>query len=74
MSTALLIRGHREDMIDWLVDLDNRFGKFPEIQKIKERKFHGSITINFMDGMPQNYDLKLHRRAEEYSTSMKGEE
>jgi hypothetical protein len=61
-------------MIDWLIDLDNRFGNFPEIKKIKEMKFHGSIEINFMNGIPQNYNLKLHRKAEEYSTLTKGEE
>ena len=50
-------------MIDWLEDFYNRFKIFKEIQTLKADKFHGSITINFSDGVAQSYNLSLHRRA-----------
>ena len=50
---------------DWLVDFDERLGKYPEVQKLKMQEFHGSIEINFNAGVPQNYNLKLHRRIEQ---------
>jgi hypothetical protein len=53
-------------MIDWLADFDRSFSQYPEIQKLKADKFHGAVEINFCDGIPQNYNLKLHRRAEDY--------
>jgi hypothetical protein len=51
--------------MDWLKDFENRFGKYPEIKDLKAQEFHGTVEINFCAGIPQNYNLKLHRRAEE---------
>ena len=51
-------------MIDWVQDFIQRFGIYKEIQSLKADKFHGSITINFSDGVAQSYNLSLHRRAE----------
>ena len=50
--------------MDWIADFVSRFVTFKEIQTLKADKFHGSLTINFADGIPHNYELKLCRRAE----------
>lgn len=47
--------------MDWLDEFKYRFSKFPELGSIKKDKLHGSLTINFSDGIAQNYDLKIHR-------------
>ena len=49
--------------MDWLNDFILKFQDYPELKKLKETKFHGAITINFCEGVPQNMDYKLHRRA-----------
>ena len=51
-------------MMDWIQSFIERFCMFKEIQTLKADKFHGSITINFSDGVAQSYNLSLHRRAE----------
>jgi hypothetical protein len=48
--------------MDWLKDFEERFNNFPEIQKLKAGEFHGALEINFNAGIPQNYNLKIHRR------------
>lgn len=50
-------------MMDWVSDFIKRFCVYKEIQALKADKFHGSITLNFSDGVVQSYDLKLHRKA-----------
>jgi len=49
-------------MMDWLVDFENRFGINPELQNLKENKFHGKIEINFCSGDIMNYNLTIHRK------------
>jgi len=49
-------------MMDWLLDFEKKFGRFDELQNIKQDKRHCSVEINFCDGIPQNYNYKLHRR------------
>lgn len=56
-------------MCDWLKDFESKLG-YPEIQRLKADKFHGSIEIHFCSGEPLNYNLKLHRKA--VSTLTKG--
>ena len=50
--------------MDWLDEFEKRFRDFPEIKRIKENHFHGSVEIHFSDGQPMNYDMKIHRRHE----------
>lgn len=50
--------------MDWISDFTDRFSNFVELQGIKEKRLHGSLTINFSDGVAQNYDLKIHRKYE----------
>ena len=50
-------------MMDWVEDFKNKFGKYEELKNIKAEKKHCSVEINFCDGIPQNYNFKLHRRA-----------
>ena len=50
--------------MDWVISFVERFQKFEEIQNLKIKKFHGSLTINFSDGVPINYNLLIHRRGE----------
>jgi hypothetical protein len=52
-------------MIDWLDSFLFQFGNYEELQNIKKRKLHGSLTINFCAGTPQNYNLNIHRRSVE---------
>lgn len=51
-------------MMDWIPDFEYNFGQYEEIKNLKQRNFHGSIEINFCEGIPMNYNLKLHRKAE----------
>ena len=53
--------------MDWLNDFQAKFSnkdKYPEIQDIKSLKKHCAIEINFCEGIPQNYNYKLHRKSE----------
>ncbi len=52
-------------MIDWLDDFTKKFSSYKELQEIKKNKLHGALTINFCEGLPQNYNLNIHRRAVE---------
>lgn len=49
---------------DWILEFDEKLGKYPEIRNLKRDEFHGNITINFCAGKPMNYNLSLHRRIE----------
>jgi hypothetical protein len=48
--------------MDWIEEFRKKFGGYPEVTKIKENRLHGALTINFCEGIAQNYDFKLHRR------------
>jgi hypothetical protein len=50
--------------MDWYNDFKSKFGSYAELQGIKQDKLHGSLTINFCAGVPLNYNLTIHRRAE----------
>jgi len=50
--------------MDWYDDFKNKFGGYEELQSIRQGKMHGSLTINFCAGVPLNYNLTIHRRAE----------
>lgn len=50
--------------MDWIESFLKSFSCYEEIQKLREKRFHGSIEINFSDGVPQNYNFKQHRRAD----------
>ena len=50
-------------MIDWLELFEKRFQQYPEIKHLSGNRFHGAIEINFCDGEPMNYNLKMHRKA-----------
>jgi hypothetical protein len=58
---------------DWLESFDARLGVYNEIQSLAKNNFHGSLEINFAQGVPQNFNLKLHRRAENQSNLNKKE-
>ena len=49
--------------MDWLTDFQTKFKDYPELQNLRQSKFHGSIEINFCDGVSMNYNYNLHRRA-----------
>jgi hypothetical protein len=50
---------------DWLEIFDERLGRYPEVRLLKGISFHGTLEINFCAGIPQNYNLKIHRKATE---------
>ncbi|MFH1405842.1 MAG: hypothetical protein ABIG52_01325 [Nanoarchaeota archaeon] len=37
-------------MIDWLSELEKKFGDDVEIANLKQRRFYGNLRINFFDG------------------------
>ena len=49
--------------MDWLNDFAVNFKDCKEIQFLKNDRFHGALEINFCDGIPMNYNFKLHRKA-----------
>jgi len=53
----------RDDMMDWITDFTARFKHCPELKDLRETKFHGSLIINFCNGLPENLDFKSHKRA-----------
>ena len=50
-------------LMDWLDNFKQRFKDYPELKHLKENKFQGSLVINFCNGLPENLDYKMHRRA-----------
>jgi len=47
---------------DWTKDLEFRFNGHKELHTLKDDKFHGSLTVNFSDGVPMNCNLNKHMR------------
>lgn len=54
--------------MDWVNDFVERFKLFKEIQSLRADKFHGTIELNFSDGVVVNYNFKMHRRVEKIQT------
>ena len=48
--------------MDWLEDFKQRYIMDKDIQELKTKKIHGSLNINFCDGIPVNCDLHIHKR------------
>jgi len=46
-------------MMDWIGNFETRFGKDPEINSLKAKKFRGSLQIHFDNGMPLKYKKEL---------------
>ena len=59
---------------DWLNSFEQRFDNHIELHNLKTDKFHGSVTINFSDGVPMNCNLNRHLRVKnkDMSTLTKG--
>ena len=36
--------------MDWIAELEEKFGKDPEINSLKEKQFYGKLQINFFKG------------------------
>lgn len=49
-------------MMDWIKMFEDRFGEYAEIKALQQNKFHGAVEINFCNGEPMNYNLKMHRK------------
>ncbi len=49
--------------MDWINDFKERCRTEKQIQSLKIDKFHGSLLINFHEGVPVNCDLKKHIQA-----------
>ena len=56
--------------MDWILDFQKRFEQYPEIRNLKSTQFHGAVEINFCAGVPQNYNIKQHRRAVEINDNL----
>ena len=50
--------------MDWLEDFEKKFSNCIEFHDLKKNRLHGSVTINFSDGIPHNCELKVHLRGE----------
>ncbi len=48
--------------MDWLKDFALRFADDKDLMDIKKKKIHGSLKINFCDGVPVNCELTIHKR------------
>ncbi len=48
---------------DWINLFEERFGSNEEIMNIKRDRLHGSLQINFQDGVPINCNFNKHFRA-----------
>ncbi len=48
--------------MDFLKDFELRFSGHKELQTLQADKFHGSVMINFSDGVPINCNLNKHFR------------
>ena len=46
--------------MDWIDEFKARFENREEISNLKRDKFHGSVAINFSDGVPINCNMKLN--------------
>ncbi|HDY68070.1 MAG TPA: hypothetical protein ENH85_09785 [Candidatus Scalindua sp.] len=46
--------------MDWIQDFTNKFSHYNELQYLKRTRFHGSVIINFSDGMPHNCERRMH--------------
>ena len=46
-------------MMDWIQDYQDRFKDKPELANLKKDKFHGSVEINFSDGV--SHGCKKHQ-------------
>ena len=47
-------------MLDWIKDFELNFEKTDEISDLKEEKFHGSLTLNFSDGVVINCKMNMN--------------
>ena len=59
---------------DWLESFEERFGSNEEIMNIKRDKLHGSLQINFQDGVPINCNFNKHFRAVNIETNLNKKE
>lgn len=49
--------------LDWVDDFSTRFCEYNEMTNFKSSKFHGSLTINFCDGVAANCNISIYRKA-----------
>jgi len=52
-------RYHMGSMMDWFPDFAKKFHSHSVISRLEEDKFHGSLTINFCDGVPNTAHINM---------------
>jgi hypothetical protein len=48
-------------IFDWYDIFSYNFSRDSDIPYLKEKKIHGSLTINFKDGIPQDCELRQRK-------------
>ncbi len=51
--------------MDWIQKFSEKFEHCLEVKTLARRKFHGSLTINFSDGVPHTFKIEQHFKAKE---------
>lgn len=44
--------------MDWLTRFAEDFGKHDDLKTLKQKRFHGNLTLNFSDGVVMNCEQK----------------
>lgn len=47
--------------IDWIKDFQSKFGNDQDLTNLGDRRFYGSVSINFADGKIVNCDIRQHK-------------
>ena len=58
--------------MDWIEDFVDKFSNESALKNLWADKFHGSITINFSDGVPHSCKINKNLRAKQ-STLKEGD-
>ncbi len=45
---------------DWMRIFAEKFSCHPEVGTLHQRRFHGSLTINFSDGVPHTFKIEQY--------------
>ncbi len=51
--------------MDWMRGFAERFDHCSEVKTLQQRRFHGSVTVHFADGIPHTFKIEQHFKARE---------
>ncbi len=53
--------------MDWLQEFKDRFSHHDLLNKLKEEKFYGKVTLNFCNGIPNTVHIEMCVKGDEGS-------